>query len=81
MKITEFSLRNPLVVATLTVALLAFGLTSYLSMGIGIVPNINFPGVIIRTTDAGADPSTIETQVTKPIENAIATLPNVDTIT
>ena len=81
MKITEFSLRNPLVVAALTIALFAFGLSSYLSMGVGVVPNINFPGVLITTTDPGADPSSIETQITKPIEDVVATLPNVDTIT
>jgi HAE1 family hydrophobic/amphiphilic exporter-1 len=81
LKITEFSLRNPLVVAALTIALLAFGVSSYLSLGVGIVPDISFPFVLITTTDAGADPSTIETQVTKPIEDAVATLPNIDTIT
>jgi HAE1 family hydrophobic/amphiphilic exporter-1 len=81
MKITEFSLRNPLVVAALTIALLAFGVSSYLSMGVGIVPDVSFPFVSITTIEAGADPSTIETQVTKPIEDAVATLPNIDTIT
>jgi hydrophobic/amphiphilic exporter-1 (mainly G- bacteria), HAE1 family len=81
LKITEFSIRNPMVIAALTIAILLFGLTSYLSMGIGIVPNINFPGALITTTDAGADPSTVETQITKPIEDAVAALPNIDTIT
>ena len=53
MKITEFSLRNPLIVAALMAALLAFGLSSYLSMGVGTVPDISFPFVEITTTDAG----------------------------
>ncbi|HLK70878.1 MAG TPA: efflux RND transporter permease subunit, partial [Steroidobacteraceae bacterium] len=80
MKITEFSLRNPLIVAALTVALLIFGLVSYTQMGVGVVPNISFPFVVITTTDAGADPATIETQITKPIEDAVAALPNIDTM-
>src|SRR6266568_155034 len=49
-------------------------------MGIGVVPNISFPGVTIITTDAGADPATVESQITKPIEDAMATLPNIDQI-
>ncbi len=61
-------------------ALVFFGIYSYFSMGIGIVPNISFPGVAITTTEAGADPASIETQVTKPIEDAVSTLSNVDTI-
>ncbi len=80
MKITEFSLRNPLVVAALTLAIALFGLSAYLSMGISLVPNLTEAVVTIVTTDAGADPATIETQVTKPIEDAVATLPNIDTL-
>src|ERR1700730_8674515 len=80
-KITEFSLRNPLVVAALTAAVIVFGLTSYLSMGIGVFPNVSFPEVLVITSDPGADPATIETQITKPIEDAVATLANIDTIT
>src|SRR5205823_4129986 len=51
---------------------------SYLTMGVGIFPNISFPGVTIITAVPGADPGTVETQVTKPIEDAIFALPNVD---
>ncbi|HLY64343.1 MAG TPA: efflux RND transporter permease subunit, partial [Chloroflexota bacterium] len=78
MSLTRFALRNPLVVGALTLALAIFGLYSYFTMGIGVVPNISFPGVIITTTDFGADPATIETQITKPIEDAVSTLANID---
>jgi HAE1 family hydrophobic/amphiphilic exporter-1 len=81
MKITEFSLRNPLVVAALTGAVIAFGLAAYFSMGIGVFPNVSFPEVLVITSDRGADPATIETQITKPIEDAVASLANIDTIT
>ncbi|HEX6510839.1 MAG TPA: efflux RND transporter permease subunit, partial [Chloroflexota bacterium] len=80
MGLTRFALRNPLVVGAITLMLAAFGLYSYFNMGIGVVPNISFPGVTIITTDAGADPATIETQVTKPIEDAVSTLANIDQI-
>ncbi len=80
MSFTRFALRNPVVVAALMVALTVIGLYSYLNMGIGVVPNINFPGATVLTTMAGADPATMETQVTKPIEDAISGLPNIDTI-
>ena len=80
MSLTRFSLRNPLVVAAIMLALSIFGLYSYANMGIGVVPNISFPGVNIITTDQGADPATIETQITKPLEDAVATLPNIDQI-
>lgn len=81
MKLTQFSLRNPLVVGLLAVALVCFGLYSFLSLGVGITPNVSFPLAVVSTTYAGADPVSVETQVTKPIEDAVATLQNVDTIT
>jgi hydrophobic/amphiphilic exporter-1 (mainly G- bacteria), HAE1 family len=80
-KFTEFSVRNALIVAAVTMAVAFLGLYAYASMGVGITPNISFPLVIITTTDAGADPATIESQITKPIEDAVAALPNIDTIT
>ena len=79
MRITEFSLRNPLVVGGLAVALCIFGLFAYLRLGVAVAPNVNFPIVIVTTIYAGADPETVETNVTKPLEDAIATLPNIDT--
>ncbi|MBV9120013.1 MAG: efflux RND transporter permease subunit [Chloroflexi bacterium] len=78
---TKFSLRNPLVITAVMLALVVFGIYSYANMGIGVVPNISFPGVTIITTDAGADPATIETQITKPIEDAVSGLANIDQMT
>jgi hydrophobic/amphiphilic exporter-1 (mainly G- bacteria), HAE1 family len=78
-QLTRFSLRNPMVVAAITVALALFGLFSYASLGVAITPNVSFPQVVVTTTYPGADPETVESNVTKPIEDAIATLQNIDT--
>lgn len=78
MRVTEFSLRNPLVIAAVTVAIALFGAFGYQSMGVAIMPNVNFPMVVVTTVYPGADSETVETRVTKPLEDAIATLPNID---
>src|SRR5712691_4171691 len=75
---TQFSLRNPLVVAGVAVALCLFGLFAYTSLGVAITPNVNVPQAIVTTTYPGADPATVEANVTRPIEDAVATLPNID---
>ena len=74
MKLTQFSVHNPLVVAAVTIALGIFGLFAYTTMGVAISPNVNFPSVVVTTIYPGADPETVETNVTKPIEDAIADL-------
>src|SRR5215208_1401834 len=79
MKVTEFSVRNPLVVLAVTVTIGLFGMLAYASLGVAITPNVNFPGVVVVTVYPGADPETVESNVTRPIEDAVATLQNIDT--
>ena len=62
MKLTEFSLRNPLYVGLIAIALAIVGVYAYLTLSISIVPNITQASAIVSTTDPGADPATIETQ-------------------
>src|SRR5262245_46111541 len=78
MRITQFALRNPLVVGGLAVALGLFGFLAYFQLGVATLPNLNFPTVQVTTVYPGADPETLETNVTKPIDDAIATHPNID---
>jgi hydrophobic/amphiphilic exporter-1 (mainly G- bacteria), HAE1 family len=56
-----------------------FGLFAYSSLGVAITPNVNVPQAVVTTTYPAADPATVEANVTRPIEDAIATLPNIDT--
>jgi HAE1 family hydrophobic/amphiphilic exporter-1 len=81
MKVTEFSLRNPLYAGLIATALAIFGIYAYLTLSISIVPNITQPAAIVITTDPGADPATIETQVTRPLEDALASLQNIKSLT
>jgi hydrophobic/amphiphilic exporter-1 (mainly G- bacteria), HAE1 family len=78
MKITQFSVRNPLVVSGLAVALCLFGLFAYFKLGVATMPNLDLPSVGVVTIYPGADPETVETNVTKVIEDAIAGLPNIE---
>jgi HAE1 family hydrophobic/amphiphilic exporter-1 len=66
-------------VASLAVALCLFGVFAYATLGIAVVPNANYPSVSVITIYQGADPATVESNITKPIEDAISSLPNIDT--
>jgi HAE1 family hydrophobic/amphiphilic exporter-1 len=77
-KLTDFSVRNPLVILAITTSFVVFGAFAYANMGVALTPNVNFPSVVVSTVYPGADPATVETNVTRPIEDAIATLPNLE---
>src|SRR5436190_15468145 len=79
MGITQFSLRNPLAVTALAVVLCVFGVFAYVTLGVAITPNVNYPSVVVMTRYPGADPESVEANATRPIEDAIAALPNIDT--
>ena len=63
------------------VTLVIFGLMSFKAMPSALFPNIDFPIVTVQTLYPGAESSTIESQVTDKIEEAISRIGGVDSIT
>ena len=61
--------------------LVIFGWLSFKSMPSALFPNVDFPIVTIKTIYPGAEASTVESQVTDKIEEAISRIGGVDTIT
>jgi len=62
------------------IGLLIFGLYSYQKMSIELFPDVAFPVVTITTIYPGASPEIVESTITKPIEEVVALLSNVETI-
>ena len=77
----KFSVKKPLTVFVTVLAILVLGVVAYLKMTPDLLPNMNFPYVIIMTTDPGASPETVEADITKPIEQTMATLKDIKTVT
>ncbi len=77
---TKFSVRKPFTVIVCVIAVIVFGIISYTQMVPDLLPNMDYPYVIILTTYPGATPGEVEVQVTKPLEQAMATLNNIKTI-
>src|SRR3989344_3433889 len=68
-------------VLLLIIAIIAAGSFSYFSLPRRLNPEVKIPIVSVSTTLPGASPQDIESLVTIPIEDQIAGLENVDTIT
>jgi len=75
--ISSWSIRNPIPIAILFIALTIAGFVAYANMPIKQFPNVTFPLVTVSVTQSGAAPSEMETQITRPIEDAIAGIANV----
>ncbi|WP_426044188.1 efflux RND transporter permease subunit [Caulobacter sp. DWR3-1-2] len=81
LQISAWAIRNPIPVAVLFIALIIAGIGCYLTLPIKQFPNVEFPSVSVTVTQSGAAPGEMETQVTRPIEDAVASISNVKTIT
>ncbi|UAL11381.1 efflux RND transporter permease subunit [Caulobacter segnis] len=80
LKVSAWAIRNPIPVAVMFIALMIAGIGCYLTLPIKQFPNVEFPAVTVTVTQSGAAPGEMETQVTRPIEDAVASISNVKTI-
>lgn len=70
----QFAVRRPITVAMCVAALFVFGLVSIGRMGLELLPNLSYPVVAVVTVYPNADPTTVERELTQPIEGAVSTL-------
>lgn len=77
----KFSVKKPLNVFVAVLAILVLGVVAYLKMTPDLMPNMDFPYVILVTTDPGASPETVEADITKPLEQSMATLDRIKNVT
>jgi HAE1 family hydrophobic/amphiphilic exporter-1 len=80
LRISAWAIRNPTPVAVLFISLVVAGLLSYFTLPVKNFPNVEFPLVVVTVTQSGAAPSQLKTQVTRPVEDALQGLTDVNAI-
>ena len=80
MGLPERSVSRPVTFFMIYIAILAIGLVSVLNLGIDLYPDISFPTVTVVTTYEGVSSEDIETLVTRPIEETVAAIEDVDEV-
>ena len=76
-----FSVKKPLTVFVVALAILILGVVAYVKMTPDLFPNMDYPYVIVVTSDPGASPESVEAEITKPLEKTLATLDQLKSIT
>ena len=72
---------NPVLVHMITIGVIVFGTFSFLTMPRELNPNLNFYWMIVEVWYPGVSPEEIEKLITKPIEDEISDVDNINTIT
>jgi len=64
---------RPVAVWMIAIAAAVFGLVSYQRLALDLMPDLSYPSVTVRTEAEGYAPEEVEGQVSRPIEEALAT--------
>ncbi len=81
MRLSETSIRRPVLATVMSLLLVLVGLVSFSKISLREYPRIDEPLVTVGTRLLGASSEVIESQVTKPLEDSIAGIDGVDILT
>jgi len=81
MRISEICIRRPVFATVMSLSLVLVGLIAYSRLPVREYPNIDPPVVSVNTSYRGASAEIVETQVTKPLEDALSGIEGTDYIT
>ena len=71
MKLADVSIRRPVFAIMMSLALVTLGVFSYKDLGVDLMPKTDQPTVNVNVRLPGASAEEVESQITKPIEEAV----------
>jgi len=80
MSLSDVAIKRPVFTSMLALCLIVLGVLGLRRLGTDLFPDVTFPVVTITAVYKGAGPGEIETQVVKPLEDAVAGISGIDKI-
>ncbi|MBN1352663.1 efflux RND transporter permease subunit [candidate division KSB1 bacterium] len=81
MKMTQTAIKRGVTFAMIYLIAIGFGLFSLSQLNLDLFPDLDFPMIAVISQYTGVGPFDIETVVTRPIEETVATVENIKKIT
>lgn len=78
---TKYCVKKPFTIFVAVIAIMVIGTVSLMRMKTDLLPEMSLPYLMIITTDPGASPEKVESEVTAPMEQALGTVTGVENIT
>lgn len=79
--VSKYSVKKPFTVLVAVILVLVLGYVSITKMTPDLLPEMSFPYIMLMTTYPGASPEEVESAVTKPLEQTMASLDDIKEIT
>jgi multidrug efflux pump len=81
MKLSDISIKRPVLASMLSLALILFGVIGYLNLPVREFPDVDPPIISVSTTLPGANPQVVESAVTDILEEELSTVAGLRTLT
>ena len=78
--VSKYSVKKPFTVLVAVILVLVLGYVSITKMTPDLLPEMSFPYIMLMTTYPGASPEEVESTVTKPLEQTMASLDDIKEI-
>ena len=78
---SKLCIRKPVTTIMVTLMVFIAGILSYTNLDQAMMPDMDLPIAVVATTYVGASPEEIENLISKPLEESMGSIANVDTIT
>lgn len=76
----RFSVKKPVTITMMILIVIVLGVVSFSKLHIDLLPQMELPYVMVQTSYSGAGPEEIENMVSKPLEQTLSTVQNIDGI-
>jgi len=80
MRLPDLSIRRPVLATVMSLVIVLVGIICYDRLSVRLIPNVDEPIVTVATFYPGANARVIESQITKPIEDALSGIEGIDYI-
>lgn len=80
MRLSDLSIRRPVLATVMISVFLVFGLVAYPKIGVDLFPEVEFPIVTVTAVYPGADPETMESKVVEKLEEAVSSINGIKTL-
>src|SRR6516164_5601633 len=76
--LASLCIRHPVLTWVMMLVFIVIGVFGYGALGVDLFPKVDFPAIVVTTTENGAAPEEIETELTDKIEGAVNTISGID---
>lgn len=81
MSLSSLAIKRPVAMLMAVCIVLVLGLFSFINLPVDLLPEMKFPMIAVFTSYAGTAPAEMESIITRPLEETLATVPAVERIT